>query len=70
MNALYNVCYLQMILSCYLSVISRMLFALLDSTQNGLQQALDRFSDVCSVAGMKISTTKTKCPSLCSYSDL
>ena len=32
----------------------------LDSIQNGLQQALDRFSDVCSVAGMKISTTKTE----------
>ena len=29
---------------------------LLDATQNGLQQALDRFSDACSVAGMKIST--------------
>ena len=29
----------------------------LDSTQNGLQQALDRFSDACSVAGMKISAT-------------
>ena len=33
---------------------------LLDSTQNGLQQALDRFSDACSVAGIKISTTKTE----------
>ena len=33
---------------------------LLDSTQNGLQQALDRFSDACSVAAMKISTTKTE----------
>ena len=33
---------------------------LLDLTQNGLQQALDRFSDACSVAGMKISTTKAK----------
>ena len=33
---------------------------LLDSTQNGLQQALDRFSDACSVAGMKISSTKTE----------
>ena len=32
----------------------------LDSTQNGLQQALDRFSDACSVAGMKISSTKTE----------
>ena len=32
---------------------------LLDSTQNSLQQALDRFSDACSVAGMKISATKT-----------
>ena len=29
---------------------------LLDSTQNGPQQALDRFSDACFVAGMKIST--------------
>ena len=42
----------------------RLLFAddlvLLDSTQNGLQQALDRFSDACSVARMKISTTKTE----------
>ena len=42
----------------------RLLFAddlvLLDSTQNDLQQALDRFSDACSVAGMKISTTITK----------
>ena len=42
----------------------RLLFAddlvLLDSTQNGLQQALDRFSDACSVAGMKISMTKTE----------
>ena len=33
---------------------------LLDSTQNGLQQALDRFLDACSVAGMKISATKTE----------
>ena len=42
----------------------RLLFAdnlvLLDSTQNGLQQALDRFQGACSVAGMKISTTKTE----------
>ena len=30
---------------------------LLDSTQNGLQQSLGRFSDACSVAGMKISST-------------
>ena len=32
---------------------------------NGLQQALDRFSDACFVAGMKISSTKTEtmCPS-------
>ena len=41
--------------------VQRLLFAndlvLLDSTQNGLQQALDRFSDACSVAEMKISTT-------------
>ena len=44
--------------------VQRLLFAddlvLLDSTQNGLRQALDRFSDACSVAGMKISTTKTE----------
>ena len=33
---------------------------LFDSTQNGLQQALDRFSDACCVAGMKIYTTKTE----------
>ena len=33
---------------------------LLDSTQNGLQQALDRFTEACSVAGMKINTTKTE----------
>ena len=33
---------------------------LLDSTQNGLQQALDTFSDACCGAGMKISTTKTE----------
>ena len=35
-------------------------FVLLDSTQNGLQPALDRFSDSCPVAEMKISTTKTE----------
>ena len=44
--------------------VQRLLFAddlmLLDSTQNGLQQALDRFSSACSVARMKISTTKTE----------
>ena len=44
--------------------VQRLLFTddlvLLDSAQNGLQQALDRFSDACSVAGMKISTTKTE----------
>ena len=44
--------------------VQRLLFAddlvLLDSTQNGLQQALDRFSDACFVAGMKIGTTKTE----------
>ena len=44
--------------------VQRLLFAddleLLDSTQNGLQHALDRYSDACSVAGMKISTTKTE----------
>ena len=37
--------------------VPRLLFAddlvLLDSTQNGVQQALDRFSDACSVAEMK-----------------
>ena len=56
--------------------VQRVLFTvdlvLLDSTQNGLQQALDRFADACSVAGMKISTTKTETmclsrqPTLCS----
>ena len=44
--------------------IQRLLFAddivLLDSTQNGFQQALDRFSDACSVAGINISTAKTE----------
>ena len=35
-------------------------FVLLDSTQNGLQRALDWFSDACSVARMKISTTKAE----------
>ena len=44
--------------------VQRLLFAhdlvLLDSTQNGLQRALVRFSGACSVAGMKISTTKTE----------
>ena len=44
--------------------IQRLLFAddlvLLDSTQNGLQQALDRFSDACLVIVMKISSTKTE----------
>ena len=44
----------------------RLLFAgdlvLLDSTQNGTQQVIDRFSDACSVAGIKISTkTETMC---------
>ena len=34
--------------------------ALLESTQNNLQQALDRFSDACCVSGMKISTAKTE----------
>ena len=48
MNALYNVCYLQIIL-CYSTL-----------PKNGLQQALDRFSDACCDAGMKISTTKTE----------
>ena len=44
--------------------VQRLLFAddlvLLDSSQNSLQQALDRFSDACVVAGMKISATKTE----------
>ena len=44
--------------------VQRLLFAddlvLLGSTQNGLQQALDRFSDARSVDVMKISTTKTE----------
>ena len=44
--------------------VQRLLFAddlvLLNSTQNGLQQALDRFSDACSVAEMKIGSTKTE----------
>ena len=46
--------------------VQRLLFAddivLLDSTQNGLQQALDRFCcrNESSVAEMKISTTKTE----------
>ena len=44
--------------------VQRLLFAddlvLLDSTQNSLQQALNRFSHACSAAGMKISTTKTE----------
>ena len=46
------------------STVQRLLFAddlvLLDSTKNGLQQTLDRFSDACSVARMKISTTKVE----------
>ena len=45
-------------------IVQRLLFAddlvLLGSTQNGLQLALDKFSDGCFVAGMKISTTKTE----------
>ena len=44
--------------------VQHLLFAddlvLLDSIQNALEQALDRFSDACSVAGMKIRTTKTE----------
>ena len=44
--------------------VQRLLYAddlvLLDSSQNGLQQALDGFLDACSVAGIKISTTKTE----------
>ena len=48
--------------------VQRLLFAddlvLLDYTQNGLQQALDRFSNACSAGGMKISSTKTETISL------
>ena len=33
---------------------------ILDSTKIGLQQALDSFSDVCCVVGIKICTTKTE----------
>ena len=44
--------------------IRRLLFAddlvMLDSTESGLQQALDRFSTSCRNAGMKISTSKTE----------
>ena len=44
--------------------VRRLLFAddlvLLDSTESGLQLALDRFSVACHDAGMKISTTKTE----------
>ena len=44
--------------------LQRLLFeddlVLLDSTQNVLQQAFDRFSGACCVAGMKISTIKTE----------
>ena len=44
--------------------VQRLLFAddlvLLDSTQNDLQQAFDRFLTACSVAGMKINTTTTE----------
>ena len=44
--------------------VQRPLFAddlvLLESTQNRLQQALNRFSEACSAAGMKISMTKTE----------
>ena len=44
--------------------VQRLLFAddlvLLDSTQNGLQQALDRFSDACSVE-QKPTKTETMC---------
>ena len=44
--------------------IQRLLFAddlvLLDCTQNGIQLALDRYSDACFVAGMKISSTKAE----------
>ena len=44
--------------------VQRLLFAddlvLLDSTRKGLQQALDRFSDACSEAELKIGATKTE----------
>ena len=44
--------------------LQRLLFAddlvLLYSFQNGIQQALEWFSAPCCVAGLKISTTKTK----------
>ena len=39
--------------------------ALLDSTQNGFQQAVDKFLDACCVAGMIITTTTTKKPCTC-----
>ena len=40
-------------------------FAPLESTQNSLRKALIRFSDVCSVAGMKISTGTMKTETMC-----
>ena len=50
--------------------VQRLLFAnhlvLLDSTQNGLQQTLDKFSDACSVTVIKISSKKQK---PCAYPD-
>ena len=49
--------------------VQRLLFAddlvLFNSTQNNFQQALDRFSDACSVAGMKISRPTTKTETMC-----
>ena len=49
--------------------VRRLLFAndlvLLDSTQNGVQQALDWFSDACSVPGMKISKPTTITETMC-----
>ena len=40
-------------------------FAPLESTQNSLRKALIRFSDACSVAGMKISTGAMKTETMC-----
>ena len=49
--------------------VQRLLFAdyfvPLESTQNSLRKALIRFSDVCSVAGMKISTGTMKTETMC-----
>ena len=40
-------------------------FAPLESTQNSLRKALIRFSDACSIAGMKISTNTMKTEIMC-----